>query len=237
MTLKIIISVQAVALVFISKVLKFLNRVYLRLIGFQHYCDFPFDVNRPLPPNSLEVLREVAETLRHYGVSYFVRDGTLLGLVRGGDLIAHDSDIDIGILGLSNYSSVRRAFMLKGWSIGQLVRWKGDCYHLTFYTDNDCVVDFTFFRRIQDGLYSFAEIDNYFYYPARLIEPVANLEVMQTQVSTPHKSIEVLELTYGPGWIVPKNKKKPWREEEYGIALPVQGSLSKTFREIMKAGL
>ena len=42
---------------------------------------------------ALAVLIEVTDTLDSTGNVYWLSDGTLLGLVREGDFIAHDDDI------------------------------------------------------------------------------------------------------------------------------------------------
>ncbi|WP_300378310.1 tetratricopeptide repeat protein [Henriciella sp.] len=49
-------------------------------------------------PAALDVLDEVCTVLSRAGLAAFPASGTLLGLVRDGHLLAHDRDVDIGIL-------------------------------------------------------------------------------------------------------------------------------------------
>ncbi len=48
--------------------------------------------------NSRELLNVVSQIMAECNVECFADSGTLLGIIRGGDLLSHDSDIDLGIL-------------------------------------------------------------------------------------------------------------------------------------------
>lgn len=54
-------------------------------------------VIRASPPE-LSTLQRVVEALSEAGIRPFLVSGTLLGLVRNGSLLAHDYDIDLGVL-------------------------------------------------------------------------------------------------------------------------------------------
>jgi hypothetical protein len=43
------------------------------------------------------LLNDVASLLEHYGCTYWLSDGTLLGAIRENNLILHDHDIDLGV--------------------------------------------------------------------------------------------------------------------------------------------
>jgi len=50
------------------------------------------------PSSWYEALHNVSSLLENCGVEYFADSGTLLGLIRDGDFIAWDNDIDIGLV-------------------------------------------------------------------------------------------------------------------------------------------
>lgn len=66
----------------------------LRPIGGKFSASFGAENIREI----LEQCRTIAEGLAGYGREIFANSGTLLGLVREGTLLAHDNDIDLGIL-------------------------------------------------------------------------------------------------------------------------------------------
>ena len=47
---------------------------------------------------ALQVLIDVTDVLDEYGCTNWLSDGTLLGAIRENDFIAHDYDIDVGVL-------------------------------------------------------------------------------------------------------------------------------------------
>src|SRR5690606_3687983 len=46
----------------------------------------------------IEECREIEAKLSSFGLPVFANSGTLLGLVREGTLLAHDNDIDLGVI-------------------------------------------------------------------------------------------------------------------------------------------
>ena len=69
---------------------------------------------------ALAVLIEVTDTLDSTGNVYWLSDGTLLGLVREGDFIAHDDDIDIVVLASSFNPEAIHQLIAKGFVVNQL---------------------------------------------------------------------------------------------------------------------
>ena len=54
-------------------------------------------MQKNLHKDGFDILKKISHVLNQAGVKYFVDCGTLLGFVRDGDFIAHDTDIDMGI--------------------------------------------------------------------------------------------------------------------------------------------
>jgi len=55
-------------------------------------------ISKNKPDNWYDALNDVSKMLEEYGYTYFVDSGTLLGLIRDGDFISWDNDIDIGLI-------------------------------------------------------------------------------------------------------------------------------------------
>jgi len=65
------------------------------------------------------LLLDIVDILNEAGVPYHVDSGTLLGLVRDGDLIPWDGDIDLGILAedLEAFRATLGTFRRRGWCV------------------------------------------------------------------------------------------------------------------------
>lgn len=214
----------------VLKIRSFLRKQFYRVRGFQHFFDIPFDTTSPLPNDALPTLQSLCELLKSIDAEFFLRDGTLLGIVRDGRLIPHDSDIDVGVVGLGKSREILSLLKTYGWKLGQSVRFRGQYWHLTFTTETQCIVDITFFRTHQEGLYCFAELDHFFFYPKNLMTGFSSLTLGGFHYPIPEKPEDVLAFTYGDSWRIPRGKKLPWREETYGVALPVVRSVFFTER-------
>lgn len=83
--------------------------------------------------DSRSLLKLISRLLDESGVVSFADSGTLLGIIRTGDLLAHDSDIDIGILDLDEgvLASLRRRCLENGITLREK-KYVGKVYALTF---------------------------------------------------------------------------------------------------------
>lgn len=64
--------------------------------------------------DNLDTARRILDDLK---VPYFLSNGTLLGCIRDGDLIPHDSDIDLGVFIEDYKPEILDAFLAKGFVI------------------------------------------------------------------------------------------------------------------------
>lgn len=216
----------------LMRVRNLLRRSWFALRGFRHFHEFPFDTKNPLPAGALSELIAISSGLSKFSIQHFVRDGTLLGLHRGGSLIAHDSDLDIGVIGTESATSVLEYFASIGWKLGQSVSMRGRYYHLSFYSISNCIVDITFFEERDKGYFSFGEIDYYLFYPKHLISPLTNYNFGVCELPAPAKIQSTLEMTYGPDWRIPEQKKIEWRDTHYGVAVKNPGSVFRSFKTL-----
>jgi hypothetical protein len=60
------------------------------------------------------LLKELDDIMMSNNYRYFIAFGTLLGLIREGDILKHDKDLDIGILGKVNLEEVKYSLLESG---------------------------------------------------------------------------------------------------------------------------
>jgi len=93
-----------------------------------------------------EILEKVSQVFDRLGVPYFVNFGTLLGIVREGDFIAHDDDVDIGVLpGFNKHKELIEMLLDEGFVFKRGFEFNGGISELAFWY-NDIAVDFFFYH-------------------------------------------------------------------------------------------
>lgn len=181
--------------------------------GYLDFYKFPFDVNKPLSPKAYEVLSTGCRILESLHIPYFICDGTILGIIRDGNFIIHDNDIDVAVAVDVKADEVIAAFKEKGYKVGRRVYYFGKLQQLIFYTDSHDIFDICFWRPSKDGYhYHFVpEVKNgrrqdskYFAAPESI--------VFKGGVYSTHPQIKNwLEEHYGSDWTIPKSSKGDWR--------------------------
>lgn len=155
----------------------------------------------------LDATDSVIEALRSAGVEPFVAYGTLLGAVREGKVLGHDSDADLGYV--SRYSDpvdvaresfeVQRRLAQDGWEIS---RYSGASFKI-YVTEADVRRGLDVFGGFLDAgrLYLMGEIGTPF--ERDWIHPLGTAELDGRTVPVPARPEKLLEATYGPGWQTP----------------------------------
>lgn len=156
------------------------------------------------------VLRDTLEACRSLGMKPFLVWGTLLGYYREGRFIAHDKDIDLGLLseGFTNKARLIRLMKQKGY----LVR-KEDDYVVSFYRagfrelhidlqhfylKNGQIV-FSIAPRQLPGLYSY-------YFPTEIFSQFRTVPFIDgVDVNIPTQTEAFLTIAYG-NWRIPQKK-------------------------------
>ena len=86
--------------------LRFIYHLGKFKLNFFEYKEFqyaPFDILKPLPLNSEKKLRIILNLFdKSSDLVLRLSDGSLLGLLRDGNLIKHDNDIDFDVLWSKN---------------------------------------------------------------------------------------------------------------------------------------
>lgn len=162
----------------------------------------------------LDSIQEVLDAIRDAGVEAFLAYGTLLGAVRQGGLIGHDSDADLGYVSRHSHpvDVILESFRLQRHLTGlgyETYRYSG----IAFKVD---VIEGDGFRRGLDVfggfiaepvgdrppmLYLMGEIGAPF--ELDWVYPLTTATLEGRTFPVPGRPEKLLEVTYGPGWRVP----------------------------------
>ncbi len=156
----------------------------------------------------LDSIEEVLEALRTAGVEAFPAYGTLLGAVRGGRLIGHDSDADLGYVSEHTHpvDVVRESFVLQrrlaemGYRIS---RYSGAAFKVDVIEADGSVRGLDVFGGfLHDGnLILMGEIRTPF--EREWIFPLGTTTLEGRTLPAPADTDRFLAATYGPNWRVP----------------------------------
>ncbi len=156
----------------------------------------------------LDAMERVLGALHDAGVEAFLAYGTLLGAVREGDFIGHDSDIDLGYVSRCTHpvDVIRESFRLQR-ELGErgflIDRYSAAAFKVTVVDadGSDWGLD-VFGGFLMDGrLYLMGEIGTA--YDERWIFPLTTSTLAGRTFPVPAVPERLLEATYGPGWKVP----------------------------------
>jgi hypothetical protein len=162
----------------------------------------------------LDSIEQVLGAIKDAGVEAFLAYGTLLGAVREGALIGHDSDADLGYVSRHSHpvDVIRESFRLQR----RLVELGYDTYRYSGIAFKVDVVESDGFRRGLDVfggfiaepvgdappmLYLMGEIGSPF--ELDWIYPLGTATLEGRTLAVPARPEKLLEATYGPGWRVP----------------------------------
>jgi hypothetical protein len=152
-----------------------------------------------------QALRDTAHLRR------WVEGGTLLGIVRNGDVIAHDTDIDLAVELTPDEGLV---LDLPPGDVLRKVRWHHLPMQHSYDIDGVCVDIFFYYSGIEEGFLVNSTPEWNLRIPAHLVQPIRHDLVWQDLVlPTPALVDDYLEWTYGADWRTPKTSKGPYEED------------------------
>ncbi len=156
----------------------------------------------------LDSIEEVLAALRKAGVDAFPAYGTLLGAVRGGELIGHDSDADLGYVSDHDHPvdvvlesfALQRALADMGYAIS---RYSGAAFKVDVVEGDGSVRGLDVFGGfLADGhLHLMGEIRTPF--RRDWIFPLGTTTLEGRELPAPADTDRFLTATYGPHWRVP----------------------------------
>ena len=172
-------------------------------------------MQKPVPQelNSLNLL-EITKTLS--GVDHFIFFGTLLGIVRDGDIIPYDDDIDIYV-DVDSKKELILALLEKGFDVDETKDPNLTESFLQLQIQRGSIqtyVDFYFYDSSGQNFivekWNFkGDIQNHYenlHIPKNLIFPLQRYSYKNIQLTIPAKPKEVCAFLYGNKWNIPLKK-------------------------------
>ncbi|MET0838035.1 MAG: LicD family protein, partial [Marmoricola sp.] len=156
----------------------------------------------------LDAMELVLSALRDGGVEPFLAYGTLLGAVREGGFIGHDSDVDLGYVSRHHHPvdvvresfALQRALVAKGFAID---RYSGAAFRIDVTESDGSIRGLDVFGGyfLDDRLYLMGEIGDPF--EEAWIFPLSTSTFAGRSFPVPGQPERLLEAMYGPSWRVP----------------------------------
>lgn len=152
-------------------------------------------------------IRDVVEALQQAGLEPFLAYGTLLGAVREGRVLAHDSDVDLGYVSRHRnpFDVVRESFRVErrlraeGW---RTARYSGGSFKV-LVPEGDVTRGIDVFGGFLDErrLYLMGEVA--VPYRKKWLRPLGTTLLGSEPLPVPARPEKLLEAMYGAGWRVP----------------------------------
>ena len=184
---------------------------------------------RQLQRHGYKALQDISNALSETGAVCFADFGTLLGIVRDGQIMAHDLDLDFGVLrsSLKSESQIRDVLTSRGSTLWRSYRVAGmlaaESYHfrrangggilkfdVNYYDCDEQHCRTWLFYRDPDQHYVKTELSVVELTYDR-VEGTKTVEVRGQQVPIPLNAEKLLEQKYGAGWRTPDRGWIYWR--------------------------
>ncbi|MFC2038704.1 LicD family protein [Chloroflexota bacterium] len=167
-----------------------------RVLGL---ADQPADID-----TARKLIAETKKVMDENDVIFFLRQGTCLGAVRDGDIIAWDDDIDIGsIYGFHGFTEKQIGTVIPDMQKdGFLARisTENDFYKCVTFIKGSMRIDWGCYREIDGSIIMYPAIP----IPIRLFKNLKEIELLNQKYRVPNPPEEYLDYKYGKDWRTPK---------------------------------
>lgn len=180
---------------------------------FCEFHQFPFNNNKPLGENAWLTMAKCCKIIEQLDIPYRITDGTVLGLYRQGDFIAHDNDIDVDILDCDNADILQEAMLENGLRLGRKVIYRHRIQQLVYFDANEAIFDIVFWYSEGSRIYNYSEKGYVRIQDKRFFENVDYFEYKGKQYPIPSNIEEWLVMRFGADWKIPKTYKDDWKKE------------------------
>jgi|GEM_PF-136232 len=184
-----------------------------------------------------ELISKIHNMFKPVNVFYFVDFGTLLGMIREGDFIKHDLDIDIGVvlngevtvdlirnLMQENGFLLKYEFIYNGMNVEDSFLYKGIKVDIDYYINDDLTSKCYLFYRKPDLIYEDNEFNVVELNYSKIIK-TTTIEVKGIEMEIPQNVEKVLVEKYGSNWKIPDPNWVYWKApnakycEEIGVRI------------------
>jgi len=145
---------------------------------------------------------ETLKKLNELGLTYFLMAGTLLGVIRNGDFLDHDNDIDIGIIGDNDAEEIKNRLINYGFSFYAEFGIKGKSLEYRFF-NGGIQLDIFFYYEDGDQIYFAASSNNGEYYKYIFDKfNIVTTNLKNIRVNVPSNAEKYIETQYGLDWMI-----------------------------------
>ena len=164
-----------------------------------------------------ELIWYLTDLLEEEQIFYWADFGTLLGAIREGRSIPHDTDGDLCLLEQDRKKIVklRKRMESDGFWMGATTRTKWKDGHIKIYRSqtNRMCVDLFFWKRIGGTLKS-GGLNMPKSFPVWWIEKLERVTIFDKEIWAPREPEKFLRMRFGADWRIPQNKKIHFRLAE-----------------------
>ena len=178
---------------------------------------------RRLQRSGIDVLYKLHKILSENKIRYYLDYGTLLGIVREGDFIKHDDDIDLTVADMkADAKHILKILLSSGFKFIHALTVKGRIVEFSI-SFNKLSVDFFFYLPVpevgkvgecdvyfdRNAKYNSSNQNNYriWFFPDDIMVKVIQFKGIDVYI--PEYPENILQLEYGHGWNVPIKNWKP----------------------------
>ena len=158
-------------------------------------------------------LKDASRILDTLGLDWWCEAGTCLGIVRDKDFIAHDSDIDIGLIEWERWQELEKALIADDFHQLHTFGTPENGLEMSF-SKHGVKIDFFFFYPKGERLWHSAWKDGeqlFLEFKAKYILPTKRTEFLGFEVNLPNDTDSYLQSRYGDWHII--NKDWDWSKD------------------------
>jgi len=141
------------------------------------------------------------------GIQCWLDGGSLLGVIRDGQLISYDVDSDVGVY-FDKFNEKRNEFYKEAKKVGFTTQEDRNIFRQKFVRSN-CKIDIFLFKKYKN-IYYHRAFGGLFYWQEHLLDTLDTVEFEGYKCLVPHNPKEFLLKLYGKSWTKHiKNMPKP----------------------------
>lgn len=187
-----------------------------------------FAKNGPInKKNALKLIANITEVFDKHDIFFMPMWGTLLGIIRNGDFIDHDDDVDLLMLHEDEKKLYEALVELKERGIFLCKQYKGQIYTVVSSEGIICDIDVLRKAFFPYSLAYCVVLEKF--RPKRLFGKYKKIDFKGLKISVPENSDEFLTYFYGESWRVPQ---KGVRGRNFPKWMIVEDFLLKVKRKI-----